>query len=128
MPVSWRLEGGVVFLESDERATFDEWKDAVEAALPVARTEHAEAVVHDLRRMARVPSLREANARVQLLLRQSRLFGIKRWASIVSGPDNLGMGQTAEMLGAGELVEFRVFEDAADAEAWARGGSLTDVP
>jgi hypothetical protein len=128
MPVSWRLEDGVVFLDSDEGATYDEWKEAVEAALPVARTEHAYAVVHDLRRMARVPSLKEANARVQLLLRQSKMFGIRRWASIVSGPDNLGMGQTAEMLGAGESVEFRIFEDAAEAEAWARVGSQTDLP
>jgi hypothetical protein len=43
-------------------------------------------------------------------------------------PDNLGMGQTAEMSGAGELVEFRVFEDAAEARARARGGSQTDGP
>jgi hypothetical protein len=121
MPVSWRLADGVVLLESDEAATFDEWKEAVEAALPVAHTECLDAVVHDLRRMARVPSLREANSRVQLLVRQSITFGIKRWASIVSGPENLGMGQTAEMLGAGKLVEFRVFEDPAEAEAWARG-------
>jgi hypothetical protein len=123
MPVSWRIAEGVVFLESDEAATFDEWKDAVGAALPVARTECVDAVVHDLRQMARVPSLREANARVQVLVQQSKTFGITRWASVVSGPENLGMGQTAEMLGAGELVEFRVFEDLAEAMAWARCGS-----
>lgn len=123
MPVSWRLADGVVFLVSDKAATLDEWKEAVEAALPVAHAQCVDAVVHDLRRMARVPSLQEATARVQLLVRQSRTFGIKRWASVVSGPANLAMAQTGEMLGAGALVEFRVFEDPAEAEAWARGGS-----
>jgi hypothetical protein len=64
----------------------------------------------DLRRMARILSLREANARVQLLVRQSKAFGIKRWPAIVSGLGNFGMAQTAEMLGVGERVEFRVYE------------------
>jgi hypothetical protein len=123
MPVSWRLADGVVFLEGDEAATFDEWREAVVAALPIAHAQCVDVVVHDLRRMTRVPSLQETTARVQVLVRQSRTFGIKRWASVVSGPANLAMAQTAEMLGAGALVEYRVFEDAAEAEAWARGGS-----
>jgi hypothetical protein len=122
MPVSWRIDEGVVFLEGDEAATFDEWREAVGEALPVAHTECVDVVVHDLRRMARVPSLQETTSRVQVLVRQSKTFGIRRWASIVSGPANLAMAQTAEMLGAGALVEFRVFEDPAEAEAWARGG------
>jgi hypothetical protein len=121
MPVSWRLADGVVFLEGDKSATFDEWKEAVETALPVAHTQCVDAVVHDLRRMARVPSLQETTARVQVLIRQSKTFGIRRWASIVSGPAALAMAQTAEMFGAGALVEYRVFEEPAEAEAWARG-------
>jgi hypothetical protein len=123
MSVSWRLEAGLLCLESDERATFDGWRTAVEAGLRAACDSNAGvvAVVHDLRRMARVPSLREANARVAWLVKQSRAYGVRRWASVVRGLDNLAMAQTAEMAGAGQAVEFRVFEDLAEAQAWARG-------
>jgi hypothetical protein len=125
MPVSWRLDGGLLFLDSDRGATFEGWSKAVEAGLRAARDtgQGVVAVVHDLRRMARVPSLREAHARVALLVRESKAFGVRRWASVVGGPENLEMAQTAEMFGAGEAVEFRVFEDLADAEAWARGAA-----
>jgi hypothetical protein len=123
MPVSWHLDAGFVLLESDEAATFDEWKEAVAAALLTAHTEFGAdiAVVHDLRRMRRVPALNEAHARMTLLIRRSRTFGVKRWASVVGSAENLAMAETAEVFAAGEPVEFRVFTNLAEAEAWARG-------
>jgi hypothetical protein len=121
MSVSWRIDGAVL-LESDEKATLEEWKAAVDAALRAPAFERGMAVVHDLRRMFRVPSPQEAQERVDFLARRSQAFGIRRWAIVVAGTAQFGMGRMAEFLSDGAPgVDFRVFREPADAIAWARG-------
>ena len=114
-----------MFLEGDEAATFDEWRDAVEAAMRAAFAAlgRVDAAVHDARRMGRVPSEEEVRARIAFLTRQTFVFGLMRWAALVSRPAHLAVGRMAETLCDVEPIDFRVFTDPDEAEAWARGGS-----
>ena len=120
MPVSWRIAEGCALLESDEMATLDEWKGAVDAALRARDFKRGMAVVHDLRRMFRVPTPDEARARLAFLVSRSREFGVSRWAIVVAGTAHYGMGRMAEFLSEDErAVEFQVFREPAEAIAWA---------
>ena len=84
-------------------------------------------LLHDIRRMGRVPAAAEVLARVYSLARQMRIYGIKRWAIVATGAAAYGIGRIGEAIvddGPDAEVQFRVFRDLADAEAWARGGPV----
>ena len=76
--------------------------------------------------MQRVPSPEETKLRVWFLMAQTRAHNVAKWATLVAAAANYGMGRMAEAL-TGQLannerpVEFRVFTDLAEAEAWLRG-------
>jgi hypothetical protein len=121
MAVSWCVDA-VVLLESDEHATFQEWTAAVAEALADPGFRPGMGVVHDLRRMTRVPTPAEARARVDFLVARSRALQVSRWAIVVAGAAHYGMGRLAEfhadkMPGQG----FRVFRELEPALAWASG-------
>ena len=84
-------------------------------------------LLHDARRMERVPAAEETRVRVWFLLAQTRVHNVARWATVVTGPATYGMGRMAEAL-VNQLVdhertvEFRVFTDMIEADAWLRGG------
>ena len=121
--VSWSV-GIAVLLESDEQATFQEWQAAVDAALRDPAFRRGMGVVHDMRRLIRVPTSAEARARVDFLLGRTRAFQVSRWAIVVSGSAHYGMGRMAEFLTKETLGDgFRVFRDLPEALEWARCGS-----
>jgi len=123
MPVSWRISKGIVFLESDEEAIFEEWRLSLEGALTSSDYRPGMGLVHDIRRMGRVPAAAEVLARVYFLARQMRIYGIKRWAIVATGGAAYGMGRIGEAIvddGPNAELQFRVFRDLAEAEAWAR--------
>jgi hypothetical protein len=122
MPVSWSIRAGVVGLESDEAATFEEWKAAAEAAFADPAFRSGMSVLHDLRRFARVPSTQETQARVSFLVDRSLEHGIPRWAVVVSSPVQYGMSRMAEAFADRAPVRFRGFNDLDEALAWARDG------
>ena len=52
---------------------------------------------------------------------QARTHNVGRWATVVAGPANYGMGRMAEALVDHERsVTFRIFSDMTEAEAWLR--------
>ncbi len=113
-----------MFLESDEHATFEEWTAAVDASLsdPTFRT--GMGVVHDIRRMLRVPSPDEARRRVDFLSKRMHETAIPRRAIVVpaSRPAQYGMGRLAEAVAETVEAPFRVFKDHLDAAiVWAQG-------
>jgi hypothetical protein len=114
-----------VYLESDDQATLDEWESAVSHALGISGSRPILGLLHDARKMERVPGPQETRARVWVLMAQARTHNVARWATVVAGPANYGMGRMAEAL-TGQLVDhersvaFRVFTDMTEAEAWLR--------
>jgi hypothetical protein len=122
MPVSWRIEPPCVLLESLGAPTLEEWKAAIDAALTNPACAPGATVVHDLRRMTRIPDAEEAKSRVAFLAARSRRAGISRWAIVVEGSAHYGMGRMAQILADFEpRIRLRVFRELADAKAWARG-------
>ena len=121
MPVSWSIRECIVHLESDEAATFEEWTSAVDAALRDSGFKVGMSVVHDLRRMVRVPSAQEAQARSDFLAAKSRACGVVRWAAVVALGAQFGMARMAEVFSDRPSVTFRAFDSLEDAQRWARG-------
>lgn len=121
MPVSWRITNGLVHLESSEGATFEEWRDAVDAAWadPAFRPEMG--IVHDWRKLRAGLPTAEVEKRSDYLASNAARFGRTRWALLVDSPVAYGMGRMAETL-TGTGTGLRVFRDPAEAEVWARGG------
>jgi hypothetical protein len=121
MPVAWRIADGLIVLNSEGDATFEEWKTAVRAALASAESATVSGVVHDSRRATRILSLEEAKERVAFLQQQSRISGIQRWAVVVTGIIQVGMARWGESFQAETVERFRTFEDLDEARAWALG-------
>jgi SpoIIAA-like len=119
VPVSWTIAAGAVILESDEGVTFDEWKTALDAAFAEPGAAPKTAIVHDLRRMARVPAAAEAAERAQLVLWRSGAFAIRKWAVVVTPGMQGRMTHMAEAFTRRGDVEFRAFTDLAEAKIWA---------
>lgn len=117
MPVSWRISDGLLWLESDGVASFEEWREAVEAALRHPDHRPGLGVVHDWRRLRVAPEAEQLHARASYAGR----LGARRWAVVVDGRAGYGMGRMAEILTEPKPVELRVFQDIGEAEAWARG-------
>jgi hypothetical protein len=110
-----------VYLESDEQATLDEWRAAVKEALGSPDYRPGMSVLHDTRRAKRVAFPEEARVRVWFLMAQTRRHNVARWATVVEGLANYGMGRMAEALVDHERsVSFRIFTDMFEAEVWVR--------
>jgi hypothetical protein len=127
MPVSWRIAERYLLLESDEDATFEEWAAAVDAGLRDPGFRPGMGLVHDARRMGRVPSPDEANRRVEFLQRRMERMKISRWAVVVasSRPAQYGMAHMAEAFADVAGAPFRVFkDDFPDAIAWTNGADV----
>ena len=120
MPVSWRIAGRYVLVDSTDAPTLRDWKDAVDAALADPGFEKGMPLVHDTRRMTRVPMPEEARERVAFLIDRSRKWGIARWAVVVSGTASYGMGRMAQFLSESSRgIEFSVFRELDEAVKWA---------
>lgn len=121
--VVWKITECAVVIESDEAATYDEWTAAIDEAFASPRFVCGTSVVHDLRRMIRVPTTEEARRRVGFLIARSRAGGVRRWAIVVSGAANYGMARMAQILAEFDSepsVRLRVFTDLEEAMAWSR--------
>lgn len=118
MPVSWRVTNGLVYLESSEAPTLEEWRAAVEGALASSDYQPGMGVLHDTRLIKRFHSVEEAEERVAFVTK----LGIRRWAVLAESPVGYGLGRLGEGLSSGTPTEIRAFRDPAKAEAWARGG------
>jgi hypothetical protein len=121
MPVSWRIMNGLVYLESDEAATFEEWRDAVDAALADPAVRPGMGIIHDWRKHRTSLPSAEVKKRAEYVARNAARFGQTRWALLVDSSVGYGMGRMAEAL-TGLGAALRVFRDPVEAEAWARGG------
>ena len=120
MAVSWRIGSGYIFLASDEAATLQEWKAALNAAIVAPGFVAGMGVVHDLRDARRVSTPDEARERVAFVVGTARQAGIKRWAVVIATAGH--HDQVAEFLSEpAHGIAFRVFHDSSRAEAWARG-------
>jgi hypothetical protein len=121
MSVSWRIADGLVWLESDEAATFEEWRGALEAALADPEFRAGMGVLHDWRRHRGVMPSAEVLKRSEYLARNAARFQRIRWAVVVASNAGFGLGRMAEVL-TEPGAALRVFRDPVEAEAWARGG------
>jgi hypothetical protein len=117
MPVSWHFSDGILFVESDEQATLDEWKAAIDGALANSDYEPGMGVLHDTRLTKHFPSIEEAKERVAFVQR----CGIRRWAVLAGSQLGYGLGRMGEGLSSGTSTQVRAFKDPAEAEGWARG-------
>lgn len=108
-------------LLSDEESSLREWCDAIDAAVESPWFRPGMPVVHDARRMRRVPDAIEAQERINVLAMHAGASGFRRWATVVDGTAILGVGRMGETLASDVGVSLRVFTDAGEAEAWARG-------
>jgi hypothetical protein len=120
VPVSWRIANGLVHLESSEGATFEEWRDAVDAAWADPAFRDGMGIVHDWRKLRAGLPTPEVEKRSEYLAANAARFGRTRWALLVDSAAAYGMGRMAETL-TGTGTGLRVFRDPAEAEAWARG-------
>jgi hypothetical protein len=120
VPVSWRIADGLVILESEGEPTIGDWRAAVDAALAAPGFRAGMGLLHDARRMARVPSPREARARVDFLVGRCRRRGVRRWAVVFGADAQYGMGRLAEAVADSAGIAFRAFRDPTDAELWLR--------
>jgi hypothetical protein len=126
MAVAWKIEQACLLMESTEASTLDEWKAAVDAALEAPAFRPGMPVVHDARRLFRVPTPDEARERVAFLQAKCREAKVVRWAIVVSGSAQYGMARLAGFANeaAPGGLEFRVFRDLQEAQEWARGRSM----
>lgn len=133
MPVSWRISEGLVFLESDRQVTLDEWTSAVDRSLSSNGYRPGMGVVQDWRKTKGIPEARVIRLRIDVLVGRTLARGVNRWAIVVAGDArweivvtgdaSRGTNRTAAPIGGRRSVEFRVFKDLAEAEAWARADS-----
>ncbi len=132
MPVSWRVSQEVVFLEGNGQATLDEWMSAVDGSLASGDYRPGMGVVQDWRRTKAIPGAKVIRLRIDVLVARARARGVQRWAIVVAGAARWEIvitgeayrdtGRTAEPRAGRGPVEFRVFKDRAEAEAWVRAG------
>jgi hypothetical protein len=132
MPVSWRVSAEVVFLESDGPATLEEWMSAVDGSLASRDYRPGMGVVQVWRGTKPIPAAKVIRLHIDVLVARARARGVKRWAIVVAGAarweivitgDAYRSTGTAEPLAGRGSVEFRVFKDRAEAEAWVRAGT-----
>jgi hypothetical protein len=116
MPVSWRIMNGLVYLESDEPATFEQWRRAVEGALADPGYQPGMGIIHDWRKHRTLLPSAEVLKRSDYLARNAARFGRTRWALLVDSNAGFGMGRMAETL-TGPGAALRVFRDPIAAEA-----------
>jgi hypothetical protein len=121
MPVSWRIAHDVVWLDSGEAATFEEWRAAVDEFLAHPECRPGMPVIHDWRRMACTVDSCEIRARADYVRDAFALRGHTKWAIVASNSASYGMGRMAEALTDASLVKLRTFRDPADAEGWVNG-------
>jgi hypothetical protein len=124
MPVSWRIEEGVAFLESDEMSTVEDWKIAIEALVADPAWVPGTGLVHDRRRLRRTPDPREVRAAVDYVGAKQAVLGRARWAIVVSSPAGYGMARVGEALLDASHIMLRTFYDLDSAEAWVRGARI----
>ena len=118
MPVSWRISEGIVWLESADPVTFEEWKAAIDGALSSKGYRPGMGILHDQRQLKRGPSIEEGRARVSFVASRR----IRKWAVLAESPDGYGMGRVGQALSDGTATAIRAFRDQAEAEAWLREG------
>lgn len=123
MPVSWRIETELVWLESSAQATLDEWREALEAVLADPRYRPGMGLVHDRRKLAWVPTTEQVTAATNHIAGRSMAIGKARWGLVVAGAAGFGMGRMAEILLERTSVTLGVFRDLDEAEAWVRDTS-----
>jgi hypothetical protein len=132
MPVSWRISKGVVFLESEQQATLEEWTSAVDSSLSSHDYRPGMGVVQDWRSAKGLPAAKVIRLRIDVLVPRARARGVKRWAIVVAGDARWelvvtgdayrGADRAPEPLAGRGSVEFRLFKELAEAEAWVRVG------
>jgi hypothetical protein len=130
MPVSWRISRGVVFLESERQVTLHEWTSAVDGSLASDGYRRGMGVVQDWRSTKGLPAARVIRLRIDVLVERARARGVNRWAIVVAGDARWEIvvtgdacratAQASPPFAGRSSVEFRVFKDLAEAEAWAR--------
>jgi hypothetical protein len=118
MPVSWRISKGIVWLESAEPVTFDEWKAAIEGALSDKGYQPGMGILHDQRRLKHGPSIEEGRARVNFVASRR----IRKWAVLADSPDGYGMARVGQALSEQTATAIRAFRDPVEAETWLREG------
>src|SRR5262249_27060997 len=123
MPVSWRIDEGVAFLESDETATVEEWKAAIDA-LVADPWVPGTGLVHDRPRLGRTPAPIEVRAAADYVSAKQSALGRARWAIVVSSPAGYGMARVGEALLDASDITLRTFYDLDSAEAWVRGAGI----
>ncbi len=122
MPVSWRIDHGLVRLESDDPATLDEWRFAVDRFSSHPDYRLGMSIVHDRRRRVSVVTTKEIRERAEFLTTRAESLGPTRWAIVAVRDLDFGMARIEEaLLGRVPHIEFALFRDPAAAEAWARG-------
>src|SRR5258708_16253562 len=94
MPVSWRISEEIVWLESAEPVTFEEWKAAIDGALASKGYRPGMGILHDQRQLKRGPSIEEGRARVSFVASR----GIRKWAVLADSPDRYRMGLVGHAL------------------------------
>jgi hypothetical protein len=119
MPVSWRIEGSLILLESDEQGTFGEWMAAIDGVVGSPGWRPGLNVVHDLRTVRELPGAIETVLRLDFLMERGPALGIKRYAVVLADSTHPGVGRVAEGLARGSVL-FRVFRDWTGAAVWAR--------
>ncbi len=107
-----------VLLETDDATSLAEWQAAVDSVAVHPEYRPGMGVVHDWRKHSRALEMAEIEARSRYL--SASPLGSIRWALLVERAVDYGMGRMAEALLDGSSVHLRVFQDKAEAEAWAR--------
>ena len=122
MPVAWRIERDLAWLESDEFASLREWRDAIDSVLSNVAYRSGMGLLHDRRRLATIPVTAEVAATIDYVSRRAGVVGDARWA-VVIGSTGDRLGRVAELLIERTSAGLRLFQDMGEAEAWVRGGS-----
>jgi hypothetical protein len=125
MPISFRIDGGVLFLSSEGEATMEEWKGAIGGAVREPAFGAVVAVVHDIRGATRLLPMEEAKERLAILEAQPWASRIQRWAVVATGVVQVGMARWAQAFASRPTSRFRVFTEPSEAERWvvAEGSS-----
>ena len=130
MSVSWRIENGLVWLESAGPWDAMAWMGAVDASLAHPNFRPGMGLVHDRRglRLPEGPATREVGMALGFVRSRAARIGKARWAIVVADPANFGVGRMAQMMAEGTGLTIGVFRDLAEAEAWVRQGEDADRP
>jgi hypothetical protein len=124
MPVMWTIARGVVLLESQSEVTFGEWRAAVDEFNRHPDYRPGMGVIHDWRKRTTLVTADDARARARYLERLVPALGTTRWAAIVEREADFGLARMVEILLDGVSgIDYRVFRDPVEAEAWARGAA-----